>query len=153
MRRAKAPHIKLLEGNRGKRQIRTDQPHIAAELGEVPGWFNVMQRRLWEHAVKHCPKGMLRETDRAALTAFCVHESAYVDAVQQLEGQPLTLTSRTGRVYENPLCGTIRRESLCVSRAIEQLGFSPAARNRVHVDTAGEVNEFDDVETPTRRRR
>jgi P27 family predicted phage terminase small subunit len=151
MRRNKSTAIKLLEGNRGHRTIRRDQPHIVAELGAVPGWFNIMQRTLWDHAKKHCPRGMLRETDRPALTAYCVHQCAFIEAVQAMEGQPLVITQPSGRICENPLGGRVRSESQCVSRAIEQLGFSPNARNRVHVDTSADENEFDDVTKPARR--
>jgi P27 family predicted phage terminase small subunit len=151
MRRPKPTHLKILEGNRGHRPINRREPHVTAALGDAPHWFNADMRATWDHAKEHCPANMLKETDRDALIAFCVHEFNFVSSVQAMAGQPLTVRQPSGRLVENPLGPRIRAESQAMARAIDQLGFSPAARTRVHVDISEPDNEFDDVAKPTRR--
>lgn len=151
MRRPKPSHLKLLEGNRGHRPINRREPRIVATLGDPPHWFTADMRATWQHAMEHCPAGMLKETDRAILTSYCVHECRVWEATRAMEGQPLVVKQPSGRVVENPLIAIARAETRALTSAIDQLGFSPAARSRVHVEMSDPDNEFDDVTKPTRR--
>ncbi len=152
MRRPKPSNVRILEGMRGHRPLNHHEPQVSTALGEPPHWFNEHQRGVWAHAKEHCPVGMLKETDRAVFTAFCVHEFNFTEAVRAMDGQPAMINQPpSGRLCEHPLGERIRNESRAMSRCMDQLGFSPAARTRVHVDITSPVNEFDDVTKPTRR--
>ncbi len=152
MRRPKPSNIRILEGMRGHRPLNHREPQVSTALGDPPHWFNEHQRGTWAHALEHCPVGMLKETDRAVFVLYCVHEFNFTEATTAMIGQPLMIRQPpSNRLCENPLSERIRDESRAMLRCITELGFSPSARTRVHVDISAPVNEFDDVTKPARK--
>lgn len=149
MRRPKPTALKLLNGNPGHRKLRPDI-NITQDLGECPHWFDKEQGATWDHIKDACPVGMLKETDRATMTAFCEHAVAHARACQALKGQPLVVKQASGRIAANPLLSIKQAESYAVRLYATELGFTPAARTRVHVDASADANEFDSL-LPARR--
>ncbi len=149
MNRPTPTKLKLLRGNPGKRKIHPE-PHITADIGAPPVEFTPEELQEWERVVEVCPAGMLKETDRPTLIMYCRHMVAYERAQREMNGQPLTVKRPNGMLVPHPLLKIIHTENIAVFRAVAELGFSPSARTRVHVDTVEKANEFDDV-IPSRR--
>lgn len=139
-------HLKLLRGNPGKRAIKNDNPKGGADLFDAPAWMNDEQRASWAYAIAHAPKGVLKTTDRSTLAAFIVAEQAFIAATVALDDAPQTIVQPSGRIAINPLIEVQQRQASLMLRASNELGFTPAARNRVHVDdNDSKKNAFDDV--------
>jgi len=80
-RKPKPTHLKLIEGNPGKRPIRTGPERSATTMPEPPDLLNADARTEWErvahglHALR-----LLENVDRAALAAYCTAYARWVQA-------------------------------------------------------------------------
>jgi len=80
-RKPKPTHLKLIEGNPGKRPIRTGPDRPATAMPEPPEHLNELARAEWERVAHGLHALRLLETvDRAALAAYCVAYARWVQA-------------------------------------------------------------------------
>jgi len=143
------------------------QPIPRAELGEPPAHWkpDSVARREWEYALRNCPKGMLRSTDRALLVLFCESCAEYEYCGSMIEEQGMVI--RCGRqnelVKQNPYSAIRDHAAQRVRQIGDSLGFNPSARARLHTGEAppAEGSEWDqmkaraeeDPSAPTPRKR
>lgn len=109
-RRPKAPALKVVGGNAGKREINTDVPAGAGELGPPPKDWTREQKALWKEVVEMAPEGVLTGSDRA-LVEITVRLLAQVRSVPVVES------------------ATATQFRLCLT----EMGMTPSARNRLTV--------------------
>jgi P27 family predicted phage terminase small subunit len=131
-RKPKPTHLKLIDGNPGKRPIEPDLPQAEGELVDPPEWFDDEQRTGWQYAIEHAPKGLLTPLDRAALVAFIVAENEYRKAVLKVvdEGQT-TLSPEKGVEMQTASLAIMNKQALIMTKLAAELGFTPSSRGRV----------------------
>ena len=136
----KPTHLKLIEGNRGKRPLNRKEaavpaalpvppPHLTADALEE--WNRVA---IWLHRI-----GLLSEVDRAALAAYAQAYGRWVQAERaiakmaekdQLTGGLMIKTSN-GNAIQNPLVGTANKAAADMMRYAAEFGMTPSARSRI----------------------
>ena len=85
----------------------------------------------WNYALKNCPVGMLRSTDRRLLISWCEICAEYDRTRALVRKHGNVITTPNGMLASSPYV-TQRDKALQRMRLLaEQLGFSPAARGRV----------------------
>jgi phage terminase small subunit len=96
-------HLRLLEGNRGKRPIPRDEPKPQGDLKDAPEWLTAAQKEGWEFAIRSAPAGLLKMIDRSALTVWVVAESYHREAAQQLAKHGMLIRQpHTGEPDQSP---------------------------------------------------
>lgn len=132
--RPKPTHLKLLEGNAGKRPLPQDEPEPDGDLFDAPAHLSERQRQIWAQCIHDAPAGLLKKLDTNVLERFVAAKAIWEDAN--------TRVSTTGTIVNNPQGGgfmrnpflTVMNDSAKLMRqASDELGFSPAARTRVQV--------------------
>jgi P27 family predicted phage terminase small subunit len=115
------------------------EPIAEGDLYRAPDGLTASQRAVWRYAIAHAPKGLLRMIDRDMLliwveaadrhaTAMAMQAQLDRDATLRLLVRgPLGLAPSP---YNNILDKTAKTMLRCAS----ELGFSPAARPRIHAD-------------------
>lgn len=134
----KPTHLKLLDGNPGKRPLNEAEPEYATGC-KMPTWLPPGARREWKRVAPQLETiGLLQEVDMAALASYCV-------AVDQLERATRALKpTRNNRnpeiqITENgyeTISGAelMRRSAVKEIRAFAaEFGFTPAQRSRISV--------------------
>ncbi|MEP7367815.1 MAG: phage terminase small subunit P27 family [Acidobacteriota bacterium] len=104
------------------------------------------QRAGWRYAIEHAPAGLLKRLDRSVLTAWVVAEDLHRKASEMLEKHGLLIKApNTGLPIQSPYLPVVNRQAGILLKAVEQLGFSPASRSRVQVesDSRGRPNAFE----------
>lgn len=144
-RKPKPTHLKLLEGNPGKRPINNAEPKPAGNLREAPDWLTESQKAGWRYAIDNAPVGLLKRLDQAALTVWVVAEDLHREAAVAVGKFGLVTKSPTkGEPMQNPYLAIVNRQAGIMMKAAAELGFSPSSRSRIQVTNPeeGEGNPF-----------
>jgi phage terminase small subunit len=115
------------------------EPVAEGELYAAPPGLTPSQRLGWRYAIAHAPRGVLKKIDRAMLKIWVIAEDRLDTAnrmQQMLDAQTeLKLLVRGPLVLgPSPYEDVIDKASKRMFRAAQELGFSPAARPRLHAD-------------------
>ena len=117
-RRPKPTHLKLVQGNPGKRRLNTEEPQ-SDELKGPPKYFSGHQNALWNELVDAAPRHVLKQSDRFLL------ESA-VRLLEQVRG---------GQDVSRAVLSELRQ---CLSA----MGMDPSSRSRLSVAPPAPANPF-----------
>jgi P27 family predicted phage terminase small subunit len=96
----------------------------------APADLSADQKRLWDHAVAHAPRGVLKATDKTVLRAWCVTVDMHDKTAKALSQQSLIVASPSGRKI-NPLFRIWSEAASKLLKIAAELGFSPASRPRL----------------------
>lgn len=142
----KPTHLKVLEGNPGKRKLNSDEPMPVVRAPSCPSHLDKEAKAEWKRISKELLQlGLLTNVDRAALAAYCQCWSRWVHAetkLAELRGE-WTFTTDKGYEAATPWI-SIASKALAEMRAyISEFGLSPAARTRIQVKPAETVDPYD----------
>lgn len=136
-RKPKPTHLKLINGNPGKRPLNKAEPIAPGSLQDAPDWMTGEYVNGWRYAIEHAPQGLLRLIDRSAMAAWVVAETIHRQATIALAKTDLLVkTPQTGAPMQNPYLPIINRQAQIMLKAAAELGFTPSSRSRV--SNAGE---------------
>ncbi|MEO7917771.1 MAG: phage terminase small subunit P27 family [Dokdonella sp.] len=146
-RKPKPTHLKLVDGNPGKRPINRNEVEVDGDLDDAPTWLSQDQKKAWRYAIDNAPAGMLKRLDRSVLTAWVVAEDLHRQATIALATEGLLTKSPVkGDPMQNPYLPIINRQATLMMKAASELGFSPTSRTRVAGEGAGKGQKKDNAE-------
>jgi len=138
-RKPKPTHLRLIEGNPGKRRINKSEPKPSGRLLAAPPEFSATQRALWDYAIQHAPYGLLTMLDRDVLVVWCVacemqrRAIAAQAKIDDAGGLPLLTRTPEGHLVQSPYLPIINRQSAIMLKAAAELGFTPSSRSRIEI--------------------
>jgi P27 family predicted phage terminase small subunit len=135
-------HLRLLQGNPGKRPIRDEpQPFVPAEAPAPPPFLDAYATEEWLRLAAELHRmRLLTIVDLAALAAYCTAYSRWRNAEEVLkrmsDADPvmrglIIKSNKTGSAIENPLAYIARKAAQEMLRFAVEFGFTPAARSRI----------------------
>jgi len=143
-RKPKPTHLKLVDGNPGRRPITADGFRPEACIPDPPEHLKGEALSEWQRvtAVLHRSR-MISDADRGPLAMLCTLWDRYVTAEQMIEKAREQAPGSMGLFVKSPNGFPIQSPWLAVSnRAIEQykgmcaeFGLTPAARTRIEPAT------------------
>jgi P27 family predicted phage terminase small subunit len=142
----KPTHLKVLEGNPGKRAISKDEPMPESKAPSCPAHLDKEAKAEWRRISRQLLKlGLLTEVDRAALAAYCQCWSRWVHAEQKLADLEGQWTFETDKGYEaaSPWISIASKALAEMRQYISEFGLSPAARTRIQVKLPEKVDEYE----------
>ena len=139
-RRPKPTALHRLQGiyNVTDHRDRTLEPIAEGEI-EEPADLTEAQRAIWHYAVAHAPNGVSKAIDQAVLRAWVETLDRRNEAQQLLEAETSAIAWLT-----SPAHRVIDRTTTLLIRLASELGFSPAARPRLRVETPKSPKEDTD---------
>lgn len=145
-RKPKPTHLRLLDGNAGKRSIPDTAPEPSGDLDAAPEWMTDEQRAGWVYAIEHAPAGLLKRLDRSALTVWVIAEDLHRQATRAVGKFGLiTKSPNKGEPMQNPYLPIINKQAQIMLKAAAELGFTPSSRGRVELIGSGaKGNRFAD---------
>lgn len=131
-RKPKPTHLKVLEGNAGKRALEPDAATPVVAVPECPDHLTDEARIEWERIAGELETlGLIGHVDRAMLAAYCQAYGRWVAAERELETHGYLIKTPNGYPAPNPYL-PIANKAMEQMRAFgSEFGMSPAARSRV----------------------
>lgn len=147
-RKPRPNHLKLLEGNPGKRRINKAEPKPEGDLFSPPGHLPPGAIPFWNQAITDAPKGLLKRLDSQALVVWSVAAWLHADAAAKVGRVSILVQSRGGEIYQNPALAIVNRQALIMLKAAAEMGFTPSSRSRIASsdESRGEGGGDDDLE-------
>ena len=160
----KPRHLKLLEGNPGKRPIKDDEPLPAPVKigGRPPRWLSPRAKKFWR---KYGPLlrrlGLFTEADEVAMIALAETFAEYRDALEILRqpiivtdgetgeehklGNRFVMTTPKGYSQQRPEVAILRKARKDIESLLAHFGMTPAARTRIQVNLEDDLDEFEEL--------
>ena len=141
-RKPKPTHLRLVQGNPGKRPLNKREPKPKGRLTQAPAFFSEAQRSIWDYAIQHAPHGLLTMLDRDVLVVWCVAcelQRRAIEAQAKIDaagGVPLLSRTPEGHYVQSPYLPIINRQGQLMLKAAAELGFTPSSRSRIEIDPA-----------------
>lgn len=141
-RKPKPAHLKLVEGNPGKRALKQEVQPDSGDLPEPPAFLSADAQAEWRRVSLELHRlGMLTMLDVSTLGAYCQAFGRWIQAERaiakmaekdQLTGGLMIKTSN-GNAIQNPLVGTANKAASDMVRYASEFGLTPAARARLAI--------------------
>jgi P27 family predicted phage terminase small subunit len=149
--RPKPTHLKIIEGNPGKRRLNPKEPHPEPTLPTPPSILVGDALDEWNRvSVELYRLGCLTGLDRAALAAYCQAYGRWVAAERALEEiarqnplASLMIKTSNGNAIQNPLVGIANRAAADMVRYATEFGMSPAARSKIEAGPTPAASKFE----------
>jgi P27 family predicted phage terminase small subunit len=124
--------LKIIRGNPGRRALNKNEPRPVGDLAEPPAHFDGDLKDAWEYAIQHAPKGLLKKIDASVLETWCTAHALHRRALNEVRRSGmLVLAPHTKLPVQSPWLPIVNKQALIMLRAVDHLGFSPAARSRI----------------------
>lgn len=131
----KPTHLKLIEGNPGKRAI-VEPPKPPPGRPTCPGWLSADAKAEWRRVVPVLDRlGVLSTVDRATLAAYAEAVSVFKAATEKVRAGIL-VKGQKGEAVKNPALQVQRDAAKNIALFSAMFGLSPSDRVRL----TGEAN-------------
>ena len=137
-RKPKPTSLKLISMSHNIRKDSCGEPRPEGELCAPPEDLSEKQKVLWQHAIEHAPRGLLRHLDAQMLAIWVIAADMHHEAMLQVQKYGMVVKSPTqGIPVQSPYLPIINRQAEIMLRAASELGFSPTSRSRITLTDAG----------------
>lgn len=144
-RKPKPPHLKVVDGNPGKRPI--EKPRTAPSRPIAPAHLSDGAKTEWGYVVPRLDEiGMLNKIDRTALEVYCEAVATHREAVASLRQGGVLVRGDKGRVVKNPAAQIVRDSATTIRLLGAEFGLTPSSRTRMalpDINTSDE--ELDEI--------
>lgn len=140
----KPTHLKVLEGNPGKRALPENEPEPTPGAPEPPEWLRPAALAEWTRIVPELDTlGMLTKVDGAALAIYCSAVAEFEEADELLARFGPVVKGSRGPMT-NPALRPWRAAAETINRMINHLGLSPSARSGIELPSegAGDLEDY-----------
>ena len=137
--------LQLLHGrgegvDSGGRKVKTT-PEFRRIAPKPPTWLSKEAAAEWRRVVPGLTRlDLLKEEDRATLTAYCETWSTFVDATRQVRREGLTIDAKQGTL-PHPAVGIARNAGRELRAFANLFGLSPASEMALGKVTGGEDDD------------
>ncbi len=143
-RKPKPTHLKVLEGNPGRRPLNPGEPRPEAKVPTCPQHLCPSAKAEWKRLAQQLfTLGILTALDRSTLAAYCQSYGRWVEAEQKLKETPTLLKMPSGYVQQNPWLTISNKQLELMHKYMSEFGLSPVARSRVDVRIRSGPSKFD----------
>jgi P27 family predicted phage terminase small subunit len=133
-RKPKPTHLKLLEGNPGKRALNGAEPKPPRGIPTCPAHLTAPAKAEWKRLAQDLHTvGLLTLVDRGALAAYCQSWGRWVEAERKLQETPHLFKTPAGYVQISPWLTIANKERELMARYMTELGLTPSSRSRLAV--------------------
>ena len=148
-RKPKPTHLKVIEGNPGRRPLNKKEPTPSSGLPSPPNHLCAEAKVEWRRVAKVLRAiGVLTTLDRAALAVYCQAYGRWVRAELALEKmaandattQALLVRTKSGNLIQNPLVGIANKAMKDVLTSASELGMTPSIRSRIEINDGSKIS-------------
>jgi P27 family predicted phage terminase small subunit len=147
----KPTHLKVIEGNPGKRRLNKREPRPDPAIPEAPEGLEGEALEEWGKVAPELYRlGVLSRLDKAVLAAYCHAYARYMAAERILaemakrspQAKALMIQTTNGNWVQNPLVGTANQAAISMVRYAAELGMTPSARSKIEAGPTPPESKF-----------
>jgi P27 family predicted phage terminase small subunit len=140
----KPTHLKLLEGNPGKRPLNQNEPKPKPIAPKPPSWLDKEAKKEWKRVAPELERlGLLTVVDGAALAAYCQAYSRWVEAEKFLSKHGTVFKTPNGYIQQLPQVSIAQKYLQIVKSFCQEFGLTPSARSRMTLPSSGGEDDDD----------
>jgi P27 family predicted phage terminase small subunit len=150
-RRPKPSALKALTGTPGHRPLNENEPKPVACIPKCPKHLDKEARAEWRRITPELLKlQILTRVDRAALSAYCMAWSRWVDSETNLRKFGAVIKTPKGYPIQNPYLGIANTAIDIMRRFLTEFGMTPSSRSRINVtqDPGESSDPWDQLDKP-----
>lgn len=132
-RKPKPTQLKVLQGTFRKDRGNQREPKPSGDLFDAPKHFNDAQREVWEYAIEHAPRGLLKKLDLSVLEVWVVACVFHREAALKVATTGQVIKTPAGYPVMNPYMANMNKQAQVMLKAASEMGFTPASRSRIVV--------------------
>lgn len=150
-------NVRILNGrapgrDSGGRKVEAPPP-FARKTPNPPTWISKEAKAEWKRVVPELTRlDLLKESDRAALTAYCETWATYKIAVQDVRENGFTVENTSYRkdgtsstwVTKNPAVSVMEKAAAQLRAYAQEFGLTPSAESKLSGLTDGNDGDADD---------
>lgn len=131
-RKPKPTHLKIVQGNPGKRGLNRKEPHAEAGIPPAPSWLSDKAKSAWDEVAPLLQAmGVLTVADGMALQGLCEAHADWLAAGKELATHGLTYMTGQGLIKANPAV-SMKSDADKRRRAwLSEFGLTPSARAKL----------------------
>ncbi len=140
--------LRILQGNPGRLKLNSAEPiPEPVELPEPPKHLRKIAKELWNELTPElCRRRLLTKLDLRLLELYCEEYAEFRAACAFIEerGAYFGMKNEKGEVYDPRQYPAVAQRTNAIAMMNElgrELGLSPAARTRIHVEDKDKPNE------------
>ncbi len=127
--RSKPTHLKIIEGNPGKRPLHPSGPKQPPDRPIAPQHLSDDAKTEWRYIVpKLDATGLLTKIDRTTLEVYCEMVATFREATNWVRERGILVAGQKGGAVKNPAIQVQRDAARLISTYARMFGFSPADR-------------------------
>lgn len=133
--RARMPsHLKVLEGNRGKRPLNQFEPKPPPEPPKKPDTLSPAAGAIWDDLVEQL-SGMrvLASVDGYTLETLCAPIVIHREAAVVVAEEGVVTRGVRGTIVKNPAVQVMRDAATTICLLASEFGLTPSGRTRIEV--------------------
>ncbi len=135
MARPKKPtHLKLIEGNPGKRALNEREPKPKGGA-RAPTLMTPAAKKVWPKLVAAMPPGVFSAADSFILASYCEAVSQHQLATKMIAETPPTVEGSTGQTKISPWFAMQREAATQIAALGAKLGLDPISRQNISTST------------------
>lgn len=130
--------VKKIKGTLQPCRTNRSEPRSNTTLGAAPDYMSESAKEAWQYAVTNAPVGLLSALDGAVLERWANCSGLYREALSKINRAGVSgmiIKTPSGILRRSPLMDVIRDLALEMKGYETEMGFTPAARSRVSVQT------------------
>lgn len=130
----KPTHLKVLEGNPGKRPISQNEPKPKPIAPKCPTWLIKEAKREWKRLVPELEKlGLLTVIDGTAMAAYCQAYARWREAEEFMTKHGTVMKTPSGYMQQVPHVSIANMAMKNMRAFCTEFGLTPASRTRIDV--------------------
>ena len=134
-RSPKPTKIKVLEGNRGKKKLNTEEPQPDNGMPACPEFLSEIAQAEWHRLAPQLHRiGVLTQVDGNTLAAYCSAFDLWQDALRKTNQHGTVIKSPSGYPIQSPWVAIVNKQVELMNKLAGELGITPASRSRIKVD-------------------
>ena len=138
----KPTHLKILEGNPGKRPLNKNEPKPKPVAPRMPTWLSNEAKQEWRKLAPELEKlGLLSVIDGISLAILCQETANYRVAVTDYK--KALFLGKGNQKRKHPALQVGRDAATLIKSFIGEFGLSPSARTRLDIPGADDDDESD----------
>lgn len=139
-RKPKPTHLKILQGNPGRRPLPADEPKLEPCFPDPPNHLSEAARKHWGEVggMLH-EAGILTAVDADALAAYCELHARWVEANEKIREYGLVIKSPSGAPVQSPYFKISAITFDAMKAMLVEFGMTPSSRARVKSTKTKEV--------------
>lgn len=147
-RKAKPPHMRLIDGNAGNRPQESSPEPVQVGIGPPDHDLSEVQKEIWRVQSAALGRGHLTTADRPVFRRWVIAESRVRDAGGKVNASGMLIKGPNGGWQYNPFEALERKWVKELTRLDNDLGFTPSSRSRVKASSpaSAQPNPFRDLQ-------